>query len=306
MHAVTRIIFAAVPQDGATSRAEQVPPAEVLTAFGLGDVTLLPLAGGQRIAWRAGAVVLKPLDTDLTTLAWIAEITSSLDGRSDFRVAPPVPADSGALAVHGWTAWRYEPGKPLSQSWRHSVSWRDVIDVADAFHRAVAAFPRPSFLDERRDRWALADRIAWGSHDEPWGLALGRKRASLQGPFTVMSHTQPIEATSQLIHGDLSGNVLFVSGEPPCIIDFSPYWRPATAAVAAIVIDAVTFHRQGPSLIESQMYRQDFGQFLLRALVFRMVADAGEPGADLRSDRDDPYLRTLETVLSVIQRQAGR
>jgi uncharacterized protein (TIGR02569 family) len=282
----------------------KVPPAGALEAFGLSDMTLVPLAGGQRTAWRAGSVVLKPMDTDVSTLSWIERVTTSLDGRSDFRVAPPLRSASGELASQGWTAWRYEPGAALNRSWRSSVSWRDVIAVGDAFHQAIAEFPRPTFLDDRSDRWAFADRLAWRAGDEPWGLALDLPRSSVDGLIEVMSHLQTIEARSQLIHGDLAGNVLFVNGEPACIIDFSPYWRPATAAIAIVVIDAVTFHRPGASLIDSQMYRQDFGQYLLRALIFRMVADADRP-AGFNTRQDHPYLKTFETVLRAVDRKSS-
>ena len=247
--------------------SDKPPPNQVLTAFGVAAAPLMPLSGGQRAAWRAGSVVLKPLDTDVTTLAWVEQVTHTLDGRRDFRLAPPLRSTSGELASHGWTAWRYEPGEPISRSWRPSVSWRDVIGVADVFHQAIAEFSRPAFLDDRSDRWAVADRLAWRPGDQPWGVALGGPRSSLDGLLEVMSHLQPIEGRSQLIHGDLAGNVLFVNDEPPCIIDFSPYWRPATAAIAIVVIDAMAFHRAGPSLIDSQMHRQDFGQYLLRALI---------------------------------------
>ena len=36
----------------------------------------------------------------------------------------------------------------------------------------------------------------------------------------------PIVTTSQLIHGDLTENILFAEGLSPAVIDFSPYWRP--------------------------------------------------------------------------------
>jgi uncharacterized protein (TIGR02569 family) len=281
-----------------TVHNQVLPAAEVLTAFGVGGVTLTPLPGGQRAAWRAGQVVLKPLDTDARELAWVETISAAFDGRSDFRVAPPLRSISGELEVGGWTAWRYEAGAPMSRSWRRSFSWRDVIDVSDAFHQAIAPFPRPAFLNERRDRWAIADRLAWRAATEPWGIALGRSRSFLDGLFEVMGHLKPIEATPQLIHGDLTGNVLFVDNEPPCVIDFSPYWRPATAAIAIVVIDALTFHRPGPSLIDSQMYRRDFGQYLLRALIFRMAADAGRfAGAGQDSDPDGRLMQTFRAVL---------
>lgn len=280
------------------SRRLTPPPPEVLTAFRVDQQHLLPLTGGQHTAWRAGSVVFKELDTDPNILVWVETICAELDGQTDFRVAPPLRSSSGDLAFAGWTAWRFEPGEPVSRSWRPTVSWQDVIAAGEAFHGAIAGYPRPSFLADREDRWSFADRFAWEVGDgKPWGLALGNRRVPTDLLLRVMGRLRPIEAQSQVIHGDLTGNVLFVNGQPPCIIDFSPYWRPATAAIAIVVVDAMTFHHPGPSLIESQLYRQDFDQYLLRALLFRMVADNG---AD--ADRDDAYRETFETVVRLLDR----
>jgi uncharacterized protein (TIGR02569 family) len=270
------------------------PSPEVLEAFRVDEQNPLPLNGGQRTAWRAGSVVFKPLDANPNILAWVETISRELDGRSDFRVAPPLRSSSGELAVDGWTAWRFEPGEPISRSWGGSVSWRDVIAAGEVFHRALTDYPRPSVLDERQDRWSFADRIAWGD-GRPWGLALGHRPADTDLLFKVMERLQPIDAQSQLIHGDLAGNVLFVNGQPPCIIDFSPYWRPANAAIAIVVIDAMTFHHPGPSLIDSQLYRPDFGQYLLRALLFRVAADD-----DTDPRRDEAYRKTFQTVVRLL------
>jgi uncharacterized protein (TIGR02569 family) len=265
-----------------------------------GDVTPTTLPGGRRHVWRAGSVVLKPLDADPAALAWIEDVTMTLDGRDDFRVAPPLRSAAGELVSDGWTAWRFEPGKPVGAS--PHTAWRDVIRVSDDLNRALIGWPRPTFLDDRKDRWSFADRLAWSGFGEPSGVAIARTRSSWASVCAVMEHTQPIDAPAQIIHGDLAGNVLFVAGRPPCVIDFSPYWRPAAAAIATVVVDAVTFHAGGRSLIESQMHRPDFGQYLLRALIFRMASDAVTPvRPPFASDRDDPYLETLRAVLRAME-----
>ncbi len=35
-----------------------------------------------------------------------------------------------------------------------------------------------------------------------------------------------MQAPPQLVHGDLTGNLLFHTSLPPAVIDLSPYWRP--------------------------------------------------------------------------------
>ena len=41
----------------------------------------------------------------------------------------------------------------------------------------------------------------------------------------------------QLVHCDLTGNVLFAAGLPPAVIDISPYWRPPSYAEGVVVAD---------------------------------------------------------------------
>ena len=63
------------------------PPAHVLEAFGVsGEPELLP--GGTGRSWRAGSLVLKPLDRAPHEIAWQAEVFSSIQ-ENEFRVAHP-------------------------------------------------------------------------------------------------------------------------------------------------------------------------------------------------------------------------
>jgi hypothetical protein len=50
-----------------------------------------------------------------------------------------------------------------------------------------------------------------------------------------------------LIHGDLTGNVLFHDELPPAIIDFTPYWRPLEFQSAVVVADALVWEGAPPS-----------------------------------------------------------
>ena len=84
------------------------------------------------------------------------------------------------------------------------------------------------------------------------------------------------------MHGDLTGNVLFAPGIPPAVIDFSPYWRPTAFAAAVVVGDALAWEGADESLLGAVAHIAAFPQFLLRALIYRIVVDAlfrpGEAG----------------------------
>ena len=126
--------------------------------------------------------------------------------------------------------------------------------------------PRPRFLDGRSNEWAIGDRVAWG--EIPCGdfPAVGHLPALAEA-------VRPLAAPNQLIHGDLSGNVLFHDQLAPAIIDFSPYWRPAAYASAIVVADALLWEDADGQVLDLVSNIDNFGQFLVRALIFRLVTD---------------------------------
>jgi uncharacterized protein (TIGR02569 family) len=186
--------------------------------------------------------VIKPLDCSAGELAWQAELLSSIE-QAGFRVARPL-----SYVIDGWTASEYVPGE------HRPGRWRETIGVGERFHTALADVPRPdAIVDARADPWAVGDRVAWG-----------------EAPFAelddVLSALEPVDAPSQLIHGDLPGNVLFHDELPPAIVDFAPYWRPTEFASAIVVADALNWEG-APDELAHVVHPQ----YLLRALVFRAV-----------------------------------
>jgi uncharacterized protein (TIGR02569 family) len=233
-------------------------PQSVLDAFGLtGAVDLLPGGEGQSV--RVGSVVLKPTE-DGDEASWVAELLTRLD-EAGFRLARPVRARDGRWVVDGWSASRLVTGEtgPAGR-------WRLLLAVARAFHAALRPAARPAFLALRTHRWALADRVAWG---ESTFAPLPDVRP-LTDRLTAM--LRPVRADCQLVHGDLSGNVLFADGLAPGIIDFSPFWRPAAYADAIIAVDGLLWYGADRGLLTLAGTKPGFPQLLVRALIFRLVA----------------------------------
>jgi len=262
------------------------PPPHVLAAFRVDSP--VPLAGGQETSWRAGHVVVKPLDLQPDELEWQADLYEQL-APAGFRVAPPARAEDGSLIVDGWTAWEFVAGT------HESRRWPEIIRAGEAFHRALAEFERPSLLDRRSDVWAIGDRVAWGElpvESFPRAKHLDR----------LARCRRPIDLPSQLIHGDLSGNVLFEQGLPPAIIDFSPYWRPTGFASAIVVADALVWEGADETILTSVSDIDELPQLLLRALMLRIVADRHlRSGKPPRPDSDDPYLPAVELSIRLAQ-----
>jgi uncharacterized protein (TIGR02569 family) len=233
-----------------------------------------------------GATVFKPLDMTLEALAWQDQVLRGIRTDGALRVAAPLRSADGRLVVSGWTAWPYLEG-------RHGTGrWPEIVSAGRLFHAAIAALPRPRFLGGRTDWWAAGDRVAWG--ESPIGPYL-----DLDTIRDLAAALRPVPARSQLIHGDLTGNVLFHPRLPPAVIDVSPYWRPPAFADAIVVADALAWEGAGADLVRTVAAgTPEFGQCFLRALIYRIVTDR-LAGGDRASDWQAPYRAAVRMARTI-------
>ncbi len=249
-----------------TVRDVTPPPDHILAAFGIYDTRgeELPATAGR--VWRFGDVVLKPV-SDPVEAAWVAGAFESLRV-SDIRVARPLRSSDGRWVVGGWSAQRFVSGRPAAR-------YSDVVRASFALHEALSSTPRPRFLSHRQDVYSWADRLAWGEIDDTEGaLGDGHGVALFR---EIAAGRMPVTASSQIIHGDLFGNVLFAGSAPPAVIDFTPYWRPTNYSAAVIVADAVSWGGASGELVEEWAYLAEWGQMLRRAALFRLAVSLVHP-----------------------------
>ncbi|MEU3462155.1 aminoglycoside phosphotransferase [Streptomyces sp. NPDC006733] len=253
------------------------PSRAVLDAFGVTG-TPVPLAGGQGQSVLVGGWVFKPAEGDADEIEWAAALSERLRAGAGFRVPPPLRALDGRCAVGGWAAGRFLGGEPGPRG-----RWAEVLAAGRAFHAALRQEPRPDFLGRRTHPWAVADRVAWGEQHveviddlaEPYSALLELRRPVRQD-------------AAQLIHGDLTGNVLFTADDAPAVIDFSPYWRPAAFAEAIVIADGLLWFDLPPGLLRSGDDHPDWQQLLIRALIFRLVAHSENAGPSGRAQPGEP------------------
>jgi uncharacterized protein (TIGR02569 family) len=260
------------------------PPAHVLAAFGAVGVPVVE-PGGQGRTWRVGDRIVKPCD-NAAAAAWTAAALPTLAASARFRVPLPVPSRAGNWVESGWQAWQAVSGQP------DVTRWDEVLDLSDAVHRALAGLPRPAFLDTRDDPWSYGDRVAWQE------LPVNPRAVMADLLLRLARARRPIDLPAQLVHGDLLGNVLFAPGQPPAVIDWSCYYRPALWAQAVAVVDALTWHGAPAELAGRHAARDGWGQLLIRALMYRIAtneggARQGRPGPE----RPQDYQPVVDLVL---------
>ena len=229
------------------------PRREVLDSFGVtGPPTLLE--GGEGRSWRAGDLVLKPCD-DVVEWTWLGECLPKVD-QEGFRLAFPMRAQDNRWVVDGWSA-------QAAVVCARTERWSEVLEVGRRLNGSLAPLGRPAFIDHRTNPWSVGDRVAWEEADPPRDHPLLERLSAIRAP---------VDLPSQVIHGDLTENVLFADHLPPSVIDVTPYWRPSGYSLAIVTADAIQWFGADPfELLAGCADVETFPQLFVRAVIFRLV-----------------------------------
>src|SRR5688572_27162430 len=170
------------------------PSEEILFAFGIEDSPIL-LEGGEGTSFQAGNFILKPVE-NLEEANWRAELMNSIveDG---FRVPHPVKSKNNKWVEGGWCVYTFLEGKEVKNR------WAEKIDVSRRFHKALVNIAKPDFIDEASHPWATSDKMVWGMKPMKYAEWLKPTMTKLERLL------KPINLKDQLIHGDMTGNILF-------------------------------------------------------------------------------------------------
>ncbi len=248
-----------VPASKAQDNLTEIPKA-VIEAFSINKDNLRKLNGGQGTTWLSDETIIKPLDMKPEDARWVAGFVNDIEKCSSFRISKPVLARNGDWIADGWVAWKKVEG--IEQS----GSYEDKMLACEAYHQAVADVPRPAFLGKGDSPWAVADRAAWQeiNFDIPSDFGLAQE---------ILETYRPLDLSPQIVHGDISGNMLIADGLPPAIIDHTPYWRPAAFAKAVLVVDAIAWEGADPELFDLAN-DVNIDELVKRALVRRIIEQA--------------------------------
>ncbi len=223
--------------------------------FGV-DAEPVLLEGGGGQSYRAGDIVLKPA-LDAIQVNWNAMLLQTIH-EDGFRVNKPVPTVDGKWVYEGWHAFYFVEGETVKGR------WRDKIAVSRMLHAQLLGVMRPDFIGSRNIPWETADTVVWNVTEEEYG----EKIRDVTDRLALVK--KPLHLVEQLIHGDMTGNILFHDTLPPAIIDFSPYWRPAEYATAIIIVDAIVWEGSDDTLFSAMDNTFENNQLLIRAALWRI------------------------------------
>jgi hypothetical protein len=83
------------------------------------------------------------------------------------------------------------------------------------------------------------------------------------------------------------------------VIDWPPYWRPAPWALAVAVVDALCWYDAGPDVVRRWSHLPDWGQLLLRALIYRIATRDAAFGPDVEArEPNRTYRRVVALALA--------
>lgn len=216
------------------------------------------LPGGQEGSYRAGDVVLKPVES-VTKYLWLADILDPLE-IPGLRIAKPVRSRNGKWMENGLGATRFSPGVFVEGR------MEEKLNAAIDFHLPLRAVPKPKNFDYWSDPWALAHKFAWA--ELPLPRNTDEQIAGVVAKITALR--KPLKLQDQLIHGDLAGNLLF-DGKTPVIIDISPDYRPLEYALAVLVCDSIAWHNEPLDSLKLLDFEPSVRtQLVIRAVLFRL------------------------------------
>jgi uncharacterized protein (TIGR02569 family) len=232
---------------------------KTLRKFNITD-TGIRLAGGQQTTMKFGDIVLKPID-DVAYANFTASIFDQIDPK-EYRISKPIKSIDNNYVEDGFIATKFEPGN-------HDFSRiAEMLKVSENLHHDLKEIKCkfPNFDNP----WTSAQKILWDNKKLPIDLNQDSKEFCEK----ILAELKPITLPKQLIHSDLSGNILFHENLKPLVIDFSPAFAPYEYASALIVTDNIAWnHADINSLELLKEYSIDF-EVVKYAVVFRILVSA--------------------------------
>ncbi|QHQ59561.1 hypothetical protein Ana3638_01075 [Anaerocolumna sedimenticola] len=235
---------------------------EILSAFNLnGEIN--SLHGGQNTSVRVKDAVLKPVGENEQIYEWALTILNEINPH-EYRLSKPIISNNNTFVYKGWCCTRYEPGE------HRDGNVKQKLEVSRLFHSDLAEVDFVN-IPKANDPWSISQRIAWQKENLPSNLS---KEASKILDELISKIKLKENYKLQIIHADLSGNILFDKALNPLIIDFSPTIAPVKYAEAILVCDCIAWQGSPISEIGLICCSKNNIEMILRAVIFRLSVAA--------------------------------
>ena len=250
-------------------------PAHILASFGVASAHPVQLDEEWSGGWRCDRAVLSPAD-EPARAAWIAKVMAKVRP-AGVAVSRPISSSDGRFSVSGWRARTFMSGD-------RAPRFDEMAAAALRFNEALNGQSWPEAMNENplRDPFTAADAAAFA--EDPAEIVtevLGADSIPTPGQAEALAKAMSlvglrgeIQASDQVVHGDVAGCLIFDGAADPVMTDFVPAHHPAGWSVALLVVDCMAWGNAPDALLQRWAHIPDFYQLALRAAMYRLFAHA--------------------------------
>ena len=230
---------------------------EIFDIFGLSG-KVEQLDGGQGKSVRVGDFVVKPIE-EIGKYSWVGSVLEPLDFR-DLYLSKPIRSKLENFVEQGFGVTQYIEGQ------FEVGRLEEKLTVCNQLNEIIQLIEKPEEWYSWSSPWQQATQMAWNN----MSFTDTTDIKSLKLIESLKDHYQTISLDTQLIHSDISGNILF-NDQHPVIIDFSPEFRSRKYSEALLVTDSIAWYQEPLASIYAIPYEWELVvQLAIRAIVFRV------------------------------------
>lgn len=255
--------------------------------FGSDEEPIL-LTGGQGNTYKSNNIILKPTSNQ-TESEELSELVKKAPPSEKLRIPKPIKSSNNNWVEDGYVAWEYLEGKDLKDNYEQK------LQICDWFSEIFKNIEKPDFIEKRNDAWAIADRVTWGEIEKEYG------KEFQEIINQVKSILIPIAIPAQIIHGDISENIISDKKDSFGVIDITIYWRPRDYAKALLIVDGITWESADLNIYAFVKDLPEIKQLLLRAGLRRIIenpehVERSNKNVQKALSESYKYLETLKSL----------
>lgn len=219
-----------------------------------GTTEFSSLDGGEGDSVLSGDYVIKPV-YEIKKYKWLADELRNLKFE-DIAVSLPAKSKNGNYVEDGAGAAKFIPGAFFANR------MKEKLEALRIFNSKVKHITKPITFSQWQSPWTQALDIAWNPD-----CSLNPDVEKVLIP--LLKARQPLSLSSQFVHVDPAGNILF-DGNKAVIIDVSPGFYPKEFSEAVLICDSIAWYDAPVDSIELlALHGEIVKQLIIRTVIFR-------------------------------------